>query len=195
MLIAASKDDDVLADGADEVDDDFDLNENFDFNLNLVVPKIFWQFVLFAFNESIISFYSSEINQNQNSALLESFIEIQKVCSNQKGTLFLLYNSVIDQLRYQNKHTKLASILMMTLFENANDDLKELIIVCIIKRLLCVTQPPKSVGLLFKQITLKYEFDIQRILKQNGELQIYESAVYIINSFNIRKSKSENNIA
>lgn len=175
----------------EEADDDVEYSTD-DFN-NFTIPKIFWQFVIFSFNESLIVLSSKNTNNNSEEIpISQLFVGIQKVCSNQKGTLFLLYNAIIDQLRYKNKHTTIASILIQSLFDKADDDLKELLIVCIIKRLLCVTQPPKSVSLLFKQITLKFENDIQRILKQNGELHLFESAISVINSFTIRKSKSEN---
>ena len=190
LLITAYKDDPEI----DEIDEDVDgTSEDF---MNLAIPKIFWQFVIFSLNESdniVSSNLGIESNQYQNLQISKLFCEIQKISSNQKGTLFLIYNAIIDQLRYPNKHTTLASLLIKALFESANDDLKELLIVCFIKRLLCVTQPPKSVGLLFKHITLKFQSDIQRILKQNGELQLFESAISVINSFTIRKSKSENN--
>lgn len=165
---------------------------------NFVIPRIIWQFVLFTIDESIKNLTSNspniESSQINSLPISQLYIEIQNICSNEKGILFLLYNSIMDQLRYKNRHTCMASILIRALFENGNDDQKEIILVCLIKRLLCMSQPPKSVNSLFKQITLIYGSEVQRIFKQNGEMLTFNTAVSIINSFTIRKSKSANSI-
>ncbi|OHT11033.1 hypothetical protein TRFO_19424 [Tritrichomonas foetus] len=162
-------------------------------NFGLTLPKVIYQFVLFSMNKEI--HYGSQNNQqygkinNNNKShnksgknlIQEMFIAIQNLCD--EKTLVNLYNAILDQIRYPNIHTTIASELITKLFERGNKFKRELIYVTILKRMMCVTQPPTALKITFKGLATRYKKDIERFFRENGEISTYNRAQKFLRKF------------
>lgn len=158
------------------------LNEYFDLD-DLTIPKLIWQFVVYSLNQIQSPFHKEMYQEyNFNDSLFhptfQMFLNLQIVLNLE--TIHFVYNALIDQLRYPNELTNKASVLIDVMFEKADDVKKEILFVCLLKRLLCVTKPPKSLIALFLHVNTKFGLEMKRIFKGNGEYETYLSAISIV---------------
>jgi hypothetical protein len=84
--------------------------------------------------------------------------------------------AIVDNLRYPNAHTRFASDLLFQIFEKGNDGLREVMLVVLFRRILCVTPPPRSVRLLVERIVGQFGGRVNRILGAKGESALFRAA-------------------
>lgn len=143
------------------------------------VPKIVTHFVIYCFSNFI-----DEVHQ--------FLLKIANAFNVFEFKVFLV--AVVDQLRYPNKHSFAAMNFLLSLFEITSVVNKELILIELLRRLFCVSNPPLSVKNTFNQIDLKFGDEIQNILKENGEYDIYLNAKALIGQLLITRSQSGHTI-
>ena len=156
---------------------------------SITMPRVVWQFIFYIILKSTDSI--TEMKATDFSENLPGVITICKVFNffNDEMALFII-EALIDHLRYQNNHTAFITFLLMSLFNECSSSNKELILVALIKRMMCVTRPPKSVYSVFTAIANKYENKIKEIFADNDELDIYKMAKSIINNTGMKTSSS-----
>ena len=129
------------------------------------VPRIVWALALY---------YLSSLREG----VTDFFVS---VCSKiTDSSVRMLYVTLIDQLRYDNRITRDVTDILLTVFERCDDMHKELIIVELLRRMMCVTKPPSSVFELFQQIMARFKDQIVAIMKRNGELKTFEDALEVV---------------
>jgi hypothetical protein len=67
---------------------------------------------------------------------------------------------------------------------------KEMVLVVLLRRLLCVTAPPPAVRALFQQIVVQYARDVQRVFARNGELKLFRAADAAVEALWTKRSPS-----
>lgn len=167
------------------LNNDNENNEN-----NLFIPKIIWQFVFYSVKKSadinvLVSFNSEDSTPSNNFLNLPVVSLFSLILSSLDSTsdtvsMTVLIEAIVDQIRYPNKHTTFASYLLFALFQKADKNVRELILVTLIKRLLCVTSPPQSVRKLYQNLTKKFDSDIKSFLDENNEFQMFNMVKKII---------------
>ena len=150
-------------------------NVKIDHNRLKYVPKIVTHFVIYCFSNFI-----DEVHQFLL-MVANSFNEFEM-------NAFLV--AVVDQLRYPNKHSFAAMNFILSFFETTSEVNKELILIELLRRLFCVSNPPLLVKNTFNQIDLKFGDEIQNILSENGEYDLYLRAKGIIGQLLITRSPS-----
>lgn len=167
-------------------------NTNSNDENNLFIPRIIWQFVFYCVKKSadmnVLSSFNSDDSVPSNSFLnlpvvnLFSLILASPDISNDTTSILMtvLIEAIVDQLRYANKHTTFASYLLFALFQKADKNVRELILVTLIKRLLCVTSPPQSVRKFYQNLSKKFDSEIKELLEENNEFQLFKMVKEII---------------
>ena len=115
------------------------------------IPKIYWCFVIYSFTHF-------------NNDVQEMFISIFNKANNEKTLKFLLI-AIVDQIRFQNLHTIAAKQVIFNLFKVSNLKIKEMILLELIRRLLCVTQP-NSIKHMFKDLINAYKEELNEIFSK-----------------------------
>ena len=129
------------------------------------VPRIVWALALY---------YLSSLREG----VTDFFVSI---CSKiTDSSVRMLYVTLIDQLRYDNRITRDVTDILLAVFEKCDDMHKELIFVELLRRMMCVTKPPASVFELFQQIMARFKDQIVAIMKRNGELKAFEDALEVV---------------
>ncbi|OHT05272.1 hypothetical protein TRFO_27026 [Tritrichomonas foetus] len=154
---------------------------------NGFIPRIVWQFVFYCVAKS------AEINMDNDNIgglpVVHLFCSILSSFNDASASPIL--EAVVDQLKYPNNQTTFASSLLFSLFSKSETtNHKELILVTLIKRLMCVTPPPQSVRSLFKKITMMFGNDVREMLIQNDELEAFRAAEAIVVNAGIKRSSS-----
>ena len=140
---------------------------------NITIPKFIWQFVLYIINKNSFS----------KSLIFDLFVSLQnEILSKNDRLLSILYSSIIDQLRYPNRHSKFSSELLMHLFGKGNKIHREILIVNLLRRILCVTSPPSSLRNLYSNISSEYKSDIEQLFQENNEVAIFQSSQQLIDN-------------
>jgi hypothetical protein len=73
----------------------------------------------------------------------------------------IFYTTLMDHLRYRNTHTVFVFELLYTIFQRINEGQRELFLVEMFRRILCVTQPPPSLRNLFLKIWEEMQKEIR----------------------------------
>jgi hypothetical protein len=99
------------------------------------------------------------------------------VCGALDGEALLsLIGAICDNVRFPNMHTKFATGLIVQIFERAGEIAKEVVLTVLIKRMMCVTQPPAAVVGILAHILANFGKEIERILSAKGEWDIFRKA-------------------
>ena len=138
------------------------------------VPNLFHHFICYS------------ISKKFKAELL--LIEVAKQLNDDEFAAYFV--AIADQLRYPNSFSFAAMTFILNYFEIASNSHKEIILVELIKRSLCVTSPPSSVVNIIKQLHLKYEDMIRTLLQQNGEYETFLKAKDIFDHHFIQHSSS-----
>lgn len=138
------------------------------------VPNLFHHFICYS------------ISKKFKAELL--LIEVAKQLNDDEFAAYFL--AIADQLRYPNSFSFAAMTFILNYFGIASNSHKEIILVELIKRSLCVTSPPSSVVNIIKQLHLKYEDMIRTLLQQNGEYETFLKAKDIFDHHFIQHSSS-----
>lgn len=140
----------------------------------MLIPKFVWQFVFYCIN-SAAEFTLSKKNDSKllNSLPIVNLLSTIFTSLNDHKTLTFFFESIVDQLRYPNIHTTFVSNLIMVLYQRADFDKKEFILVTLIKRIMCVTQPPQSLKDVYQTLVTNHELEVHKIFEDNNELDQY----------------------
>lgn len=130
------------------------------------VPRIVWALVVFYLSgcrDGVTDFFVSVCQQFQDPSVR------------------MVYVALIDQLRYDNPITRDATEVLLAAFDRCDNMHKELIVVEILRRIVCVTKPPASVFGVFQQLMARFKDQITGIMNENGELKTFHQALEIVN--------------
>ncbi|EAY18196.1 hypothetical protein TVAG_122620 [Trichomonas vaginalis G3] len=132
--------------------------------------SLLWKFVLFVIQTWTIS-HERFSKTNMVLELLTMLVPVSPI---------YFFSSLLDHVRYNNCHTRFAMELVLALFERVSDDLREIILIEIVRRLLCVTAPPHSLRELFSRLMEERKMDVLSLMKKMNEFQDFEEAVKVI---------------
>lgn len=157
---------------------------------NIFIPRIIWQFVFYCVKKSadmnaVIPSTNSDDLPTSSSfvnlpivSLFAAILDSTESCN--ETSITTLVESIVDQLRYPNKHTTFASCLLFALFQKEDKNNRELILVSLIKRLTCVTSPPQSVRKLYHNIMKKFGNEVKQMFEDNNESNVFKMVQEII---------------
>ena len=133
-------------------------------------PSLFWQFALYCISKASAAIPTEKIGCASEFAALP-IISMFKQLASAFGVDAdcLLINGIIDQIRFPSSHTVIASEILFTLFEESPSYVRELIYTEIVRRLLCVTQPPRSVKAIYLRITSKYKQQLTKMFNESDQ--------------------------
>jgi hypothetical protein len=126
-----------------------------------LLPPIVWQFVLFCL-----------ITPLRN--ITDFFV---RVCDSFLGDdVRWVLVALIDQIRYRNAHTRLAIEIVKAIFNKCSDNVRELVIVELMRRVMCVTPPPANVLRLMASIHQEIGPQFDHTLASRGATQFFSEA-------------------
>jgi hypothetical protein len=160
-------------------------------NANLAIPRVVWQFVIYCFVK-VMDGLTLKWADLPGLPMVDLIV---KVCQNLDDSVTVVLEAIVDNIRYQNFHTRFAASLVTILFEKGADPLKEMVLVVLLRRLLCVTAPPPAVRALFRQIVVQYARDVQKVLARNEELKLFRAAEATVESLGTKRSTSSHHAA
>lgn len=100
---------------------------------------------------------------SQTNTVLELMLQLQDVSPQ------YFFSTLLDHVRYNNSHTRFAMELILAMFGKLPEDRKEMILIEIIRRLLCVTAPPQSLRTLFSRLFEERKMEIIQMVKKMNE--------------------------
>jgi hypothetical protein len=140
-----------------------------------LVPVLIWQFVIFCLNAGMRN-------------LADFFV---RVCDGYMSEdVRWIIVALIDQIRYQNAHTLLGIEILRSMFKKCRDDVKELVVVELVRRVMCVTPPPGSVLKLLASIDEDAGAEFDQLLAERGGTQFFAEAREFSKTAPMSKSSS-----
>ena len=121
-------------------------------------PSIIWKFVLTVIN----SFTHGRQQVSAKSQVVELFYKLILFSPVFIGALF-------DHVRFSNTHTKFVMELLLILYGKFQDDYREVFLIELVRRLLCVTQPPQTLVRLFVRLWEERNAEITLLAKKRNE--------------------------
>jgi hypothetical protein len=140
-----------------------------------VMPALVWQFVLFFF-------------QNVHRGAADPIV---KICDlHLHDSVRWIIVAIADQVRYQNAHTTIAMDVLTALYARGRDDVKEIVLLELVRRLMCVTPPPAMLFKLFAQIDTSFGVQLDQFVKSRGAGDVFEHAREFVKNCPMSKSPS-----
>ena len=121
-------------------------------------PSIIWKFVL----HLITSWTQAHQQFSSKNLIVELFINLITF-----SPVFI--TSLFDHVRYSNTHTRFVMELLLAIFGRIQDDVREIFLVELVRRLLCVTQPPQTLVRLFVRLWEERKTEISVLAKKRNE--------------------------
>ena len=86
----------------------------------------------------------------------------------------IFISALLDHVRYPNSHSRIVLEMLFNIYNRVQSEQKEAFIIELLRRILCVTQPPEAVRRLFVRIWEDKKSEITEIAQRNGEAQELE---------------------
>ena len=128
--------------------------------------SIVWRFVFFcvaAYSQTHEKFSSKDV-------IVDLFIGLVEASP-------VFYSALMDHVRYQNTHTRFVVELLYTIFCRISSEQREIFLIEMFRRILCVTQPPASLRNLFLKIWEDKQKEIKDFMSLRGELKYLEEVI------------------
>jgi CCR4-NOT transcription complex subunit 1 len=145
------------------------------------MPRLIWQFVVYCFSQvtkHLPNIRRYSLDAFKQIPIVDLFVAIAGFFGDE--SVRYLFVAIIDQVRFPNPHTYFASSLILALFEATRDPMRELLIVAIMKRLMCVTQPPRALTTVFQELVNQFGNVMKRMLAGRREFDLFRSAKEVI---------------
>jgi hypothetical protein len=140
-----------------------------------MVPRLIWEFVIHCLNQ-------------RTEKIDDLFVQICNGFTD--ASVRMLIVSLIDQLRFHNAHTVEASRILTSVFAKGNGIVRELVLVEVMRRMLCVTLPPVSLFKFREKLDSLYGNEIAGLMKSKDQHEKYKRSLDIANCLGLPRSPS-----
>ncbi|EAX90909.1 hypothetical protein TVAG_469840 [Trichomonas vaginalis G3] len=131
--------------------------------------SVVWRIVYFC-----IAYWLSKHDAFNNQAqILEVFIGFVRISP-------IFFSIIMDHVRYRNSHTTFCQNVLVSIFSRLGDNLKEQMILELIRRHLCVTKPPESLHEVFEHLWKNEQEQVLQIGMKSMKKEEFLEIVRII---------------
>jgi hypothetical protein len=133
--------------------------------------RLIWEFVFFCI--ATVSPNMSQFANARRIPIVDLFVSISVFFN--ESVCFLI-EAILDHVRFPNPHTMFAIKLLCAIFIGGNDLCREIIIGVLLKRMLCVTPPPRALARLFEKLIGRYSPPPATTVAQKAQAALFTAA-------------------
>jgi hypothetical protein len=135
------------------------------------LPRLIWELVFFCI--STVAPTVSQVPNTRRVPIVDLFVSISVLF--EESVQFII-EAIADNVRFPNVHTMFSVNLLFAIFLSGNDLCKEVLIGVLLKRMLCVTPPPRQLIGVFEKLIGRYSPPPPKTAEQRRQFELLAAA-------------------